>query len=104
MSPRKLPPHVEAWTDRLGKPRVYFRRGKGARIPLPGPIGSPEFEAAYADALAGTIAAKREARAPAAPGTLGALIVSYYKSAEYLALRETSKAGYRSRVEALRET
>lgn len=103
MSKRKLPPHVEVWADRHGKRRVYFRRGKGARVPLPEMIGSPEFEAAYADALAGAVAAKRDVRAPAAPGTLGGLIVSYYKSPEFSALRETSKAGYRSRVEAIRE-
>jgi integrase len=103
MSPRKLPPHVEVWTDRHGKLRVYFRRGKGQRVPLPEPIGSPEFEAAYAEALAGAVAAKRDVRAPATPGTIGGLIVSYYKSAEFVALRETSKAGYRSRVEAIRE-
>jgi integrase len=103
MSPRKLPPHVEIWTDRHGKLRIYFRRNKGPRIALPEPIGSPEFEAAYADALAGAVAAKRDVRAPATPGTIGGLIVSYYKSAEFAALRETSKVGYRSRIEAIRE-
>ena len=33
--PRKLPPFVERWRDRHGKMRHYFRKGKGARFPLP---------------------------------------------------------------------
>jgi hypothetical protein len=32
-------------------PRIYFRRKGYALIPLPGPIGSPEFKLAYAAAL-----------------------------------------------------
>lgn len=46
--------------------------------------------------------AKREKRAPDAPGTIGALCISYFKSPEFIALRDTSKAGYRSRIEAIR--
>ena len=36
------------------------------------------------------------------PGTLAALVASYMKSAEYIGLRQTTKAGYISRLEALR--
>lgn len=49
--PRKLPPFVECWRDRHGKPRVYFRRDKGPRVPLPGPVGSETFLTAYQEAL-----------------------------------------------------
>jgi enterobacteria phage integrase len=45
--PRGLPPFAENWRDRHGKPRIYFRRGKGSRIPLPDKIGSHEYIAAY---------------------------------------------------------
>jgi integrase len=100
--PRRLPPFVERWRDRHGKIRVYFRKGRGARIRLPGPIGSQEFVAAYQAALAGTLAPSREGRVRNAPGTIGALIVSYMKSADYIRLRETTKKGYKSRIEALR--
>lgn len=99
--PRRLPPFVERWRDRHGKIRVYFRKGKGVRIALPGPIGSEEFTAAYQAALAG-LAPSREVRVRNGPGTIGALIVSYMKSAEYIGLRDTTKAGYASRIEALR--
>lgn len=33
--PRKRPPFVELWRDRHGKVRVYFRKDKGPRLPLP---------------------------------------------------------------------
>ena len=99
--PRRLPPFVERWRDRHGKVRVYFRRGRGARIALPGSIGSEEFTAAYQAAISGTLAPSREGRVRNAPGTIGALVVSYMKSANYIGLRETTKKGYASRIEAL---
>jgi hypothetical protein len=99
--PRKLPPYVECWRDRHGKPRVYFRRGKGPRVALPGPIGSDEFNAAYHAALSGVLGPVRERHIRNARGTIGALIDSYKKSAEYIALRETTKAGYASRLETI---
>src|SRR5262249_19692465 len=100
--PRKLPPFVECWRDRHKKVRVYFRKGKGPRIPLPGHIGSNDFNAAYQGALAGQIAGKRERREPEKPGTIAALIRSYMRSAAYVGLRNTTKAGYSSRIEMLR--
>lgn len=102
MSPRKLPPHVEIWDDRHGKLRIYFRRGKGKRVALPNDVNSDEFREAYAAALAGNVAARREKRETAGPGTVGALILSYQQSAGYIELRETTKKGYQSRIKALR--
>ena len=55
---RKTPRFVEVWRDRHGKILVYFRKGKGIRIPLPSSIGSDEFNAAYEAALTGQIAAQ----------------------------------------------
>jgi len=100
--PRKLPPFVERWADRHGKPRVYYRKGKGPRIALPISIGSEEFGAAYQAALSGRAVSKREHRTQDAPGTIGALVASYLRSAAYLGLRKTTKTGYASRVETLR--
>jgi len=42
--------HVDRFIDRHGKPRCYFRAGRGPRIRLPGEPGSAEFLAAYATA------------------------------------------------------
>ena len=36
------------------------------------------------------------------PGTIGALVVSYLRSPEYVELRDTTKKGYVSRIEAIR--
>jgi integrase len=102
LMPRKLPPFVECWRDRHKKVRVYFRRGKGPRFPLPEHIGSEKFNLAYQRALAGQIEAQRERRTPDKPGTIAALIRSYLRSAAYLVLRATTKAGYSSRIETLR--
>jgi enterobacteria phage integrase len=100
--PRKLPPFVECWRDRHGKLRVYFRKGKGARIALPTSIGSDEFNSAYQAALSGQLAPARQRHASPLPGTIAALIVSYMRTTAYIGLRATTKAGYASRIEALR--
>jgi enterobacteria phage integrase len=100
--PRRLPPFIECWRDRHGKIRVYFRRARGHRIPLPTTIGSDEFNAAYQAALAGELTRDYARDTRAAPGTIGALIVSYMRSAAYLGLRKTTKIGYGWRIEMLR--
>lgn len=100
--PRKLPPFVECWRDRHGKVRVYFRQKKGPRIPLPVAIGSDDFNAEYQAALSDQIATLRERRQSYKPHTIAALITSYMRNAAYLSLRQTTKAGYASRIEVLR--
>jgi integrase len=100
--PRKRPPFVELWRDRHGKVRVYFRKDRGPRIPLPDAIGSDEFNAAYQAALLGQPAPIRDRFVRAAPGTIAALVASYMKSARYFGLRATTKIGYGSRIEVLR--
>src|SRR6516164_7236201 len=94
----RLPPYVEL--NRVGNRKYYyFRVGKGARIRLPDDIHSEEFRAAYAAAMAG------EAEKPkkGAPGTIGALIDSYEKSAGFVRLKETSKPGYTNRLMQIRK-
>ena len=101
--PRKLPPHCERFHDRHGKLRVYFRRGKGARVALPTAIGTPEFEEAYKAALLGEDTPSTKSKGRVTPGTIGALVASYLRSAAFSGLRATTKEGYRSRIEAIRE-
>ena len=98
---RKLPPFVETWNDRHGKRRFYFRRGKGRRVALPADVGSPEFDEAYRKALAGELPPKPLPKAPAAPGSIAALIVAYRQSSGYICLRATTKKGYTSRLSVL---
>jgi enterobacteria phage integrase len=99
---RKLPPFVECWRDRHGKLRVYYRKGRGRRIPLPAAIGSDEFDVAYRAALAGELALGRERHVTPASRTIAALIISYMRSVAYLGLRQTTKVGYAAGMETLR--
>jgi integrase len=86
--------------------RHYFRKRGMSTIPLPGRPGSEEFMAAYAMALAGmSEAAKQEIGASrTAPGTIDALIVSYYKSDEWRhGLEEETRKTRRRIIEKFRE-
>ena len=51
---RRPPKFVQGFLDRHGNPRFYFRRAGFKRVPLPGLPWSPEFMAAYENALAGS--------------------------------------------------
>jgi integrase len=103
MAGRRLPRYVYEEDDRHGKRRVYFRRDKKSpRIALPLDIRSREFGLAYAQALSGNISVFPSKREAIAPNTIGALILSYQKSASYIELRDTTKRGYQTRLEAIR--
>ena len=53
-SPMRHPPKfVQAFKDRNGKPRFYFRRAGFKSVPLPGLPWSPQFMEAYEAALSG---------------------------------------------------
>ena len=49
----KMPRFTQAFIDRHGNARFYFRRTGFKRAPLPGLPWSPEFMAAYEAAMAG---------------------------------------------------
>jgi integrase/recombinase XerD len=74
--------YVNAFRDRHDKVRHYFRRPGCKSVPLPGLPGSAEFMEAYQAALANAprveIGASRTM-----PGTISALVVAYYNSAEF---------------------
>ena len=92
-------PYVQALTDRHGHPRHYFRRPAYPRVTLPGAVGSPEFMEAYQAALSGQEAPKPTREAP---GSFGALVVAYYRSAEFKQLAAVTQATYRNVAERLR--
>jgi hypothetical protein len=93
--------HIEQWTDRHGKPRCYFRRGHGKRIPLPGSPGSPEFMMAYQRALEASASEPSPQRHRGAPGTFDRLVEEYYLSTDYLSIRQDSQRDYKYLIEAL---
>jgi enterobacteria phage integrase len=97
---RGLPPYCNRYRDRHGRMRVYFRRKGCPSVPLPEDVSSDEFWEAYAKALR----AKPDKPLLVKPdGTMAALIASYLQSPEFVAVRETTKAGYCSRIEAIRK-
>lgn len=98
--PRAKLKHVQQFIDRRGKLRFYFRKPGFPRVPLPGPYGSPDFLAAYqraAEGLPEIIGAKRTV-----PGSMNALIVSYYESNAFKSLKPLTARTYRNILERFR--
>lgn len=92
---------VQAFTDRHGKKRHYYRRPGVKKVALPGEPGSKEFMDAYHACEAG--APKREIGADrVVPKSFAALVVSYYKSTAFKTLKPNTQAVYRNIIERLR--
>src|SRR2546430_1072627 len=86
-----------------GRVRYYFRRRGSKAIPLPGLPGSEEFMAAYSAALAGLPDQHVEGGASRTlPGTINALVVSYYKSNEWHALAADTQKNRRRVIDHFR--
>ena len=92
--------HVDRFVDRHGRPRHYFRKGKGRRKLLPGRPGSEEFMAAYQAALAGEEHAKIK-RQRGELGTFDRLVQDYYASPGYLRMADTTRRTYQLVIERL---
>lgn len=75
---RKHPKHVQAFIDRNGCARYYFRKPGLKRVPLPGLPWSPEFMESYEAALNPDWQQPRIGASRTKPGTVNAVIVSYY--------------------------
>lgn len=93
-------PYLSSFRDAYGKIRWRFRRGRKT-ISLRGQPGEPAFEAAYQAAVEGRPVRKTVARHPGAvvPKSLRAAWLIVVKSAEWKALRETSKEQQRNVAE-----
>lgn len=99
--------NVQAFTDRHGRRRHYYRRRGLKRVPLPGDPGTAEFMAAYAAAKAQDPAASEAARLAAAearvqPRSVNALIIAYYRSQDFLDLKPTTQKNYRNILDRFR--
>jgi hypothetical protein len=99
--------YVQAFVDRHGRVRHYFRRKGYALAALPGHPGSDEFMTAYRLALAGAPlpvqpkAAVAERKSP--PGSVNAVVVAFFQSPQFTALRPITQAKYRYVLGLLRE-
>src|SRR5690348_12139482 len=94
---RRLPKYVQAFNDRHGKPRYYFRRPGFARVRLPGSPWSPEFMVVYENALANQPAQVACDRTK--PGSIRALAVSYFNSTSFKSMRQNSQYVRRKVIE-----
>jgi integrase len=95
---RRPPKYVNGFVDRHGRPR-YFRRAGFKKVPLPGLPWSPEFMAAYEEALAGQPAPVGAERT--IPGTLRALAVSYFASPPFQTAKPSTRYTYRNVIDRL---
>jgi hypothetical protein len=77
---------VQAFVDRHGRARHYFRRRGRKQIPLPGLPGSDEFMAAYQAAVAAMPKPMEIGAGNTKPGTINALVVAYYGTAGWTSL------------------
>lgn len=93
--------YVQSFKDRHGRARHYYRRAGFKRIALPGDVGSKAFMDAYARAEAR--ADQGLSPAPAIqPRSINALIIEYYRSADFRELRASTKIGYRNMLDRFR--
>ena len=110
---RRLPKYVQAFVDRHGRPRHYFRRG-AFRITLLGLPFSTEFMMLHAKAMAASALAISEAagkkvarhvkvakRDAPKSGSLTALIGEYRASSDYTGLAVSTAKNYRRLLDAL---
>lgn len=97
---QKPPKYCQGFEDRHGKVRWYYRRPGFARTPLPGLPWTPRFMAAYEAAESGK--PLDIGQHLTTPGTLNALIVSFYRSSDYTGLSQSTKATYRGIIERFR--
>jgi integrase len=97
----KRPRFTHGYIDRHGKPRWYLRRRGFKSVPLPGLPWSPDFMAAYEAALAGQPRTEIAASTTKL-GSMSALIVKFYRSAEWAGLAGSTQTTYRGILERFR--
>lgn len=95
--------YMNAFRDRHGRLRHYFRRPGCEAVALPGLPGSVEFMEAYQVALAGEAARRIEIGASRTkPGTIAALTVAYFNSLAFHDLAPETKRTRRNILERFR--
>ena len=100
---KRPPKYVKGYIDRYGKPRFYFRRRGFKEVALPGLPWSPEFMAAYEQALGGQ--PPQATCGKIRPGTMRALAVGYFNSLAFRSMKPITQSVYRNIIERFcRET
>jgi integrase len=98
----KLPPHINGFVDRYGRARYYVRRPGHKNVRLPGLPWSPEFMAAYAEAVEGQQPIKIGVkRSPV--GSVAATVGLYLGSTAFANLAAETQRNRRNILERFRE-
>jgi integrase len=93
---------VNAFIDRHGKLRYYFRRPGSRSVKLPGLPGSIEFMDAYQAALA-TVAPPPPSPKHVLCGSLADVTAGYFRSAAFANLSQSSQRHYRTALKPVLE-
>lgn len=88
--PRPRKPFLHKEISRHGKTTWYVRVGRGARIRIRAEFGTPEFEQAYAAAVAGEQIPPADLRKPGA-GTIAWAVNMYRKSTDWTSLSAATR-------------
>jgi len=102
MKIRKYPKGVSEFTDRHGKVRIRGRRAGWPIYYFKQVPGSPEFTLEVMNWQAGAIKRPEVGAERVRPGSMSALIVRYYRSAEFTTLKKSTQATYRGIIERFR--
>ncbi|MEN3176398.1 tyrosine-type recombinase/integrase [Gluconobacter sp. OJA] len=94
-------PYIQRFKDRHGKVRYYFRKKGQKSIPLPD-LRDPAFIAAYQAAASGAEPRGLDAAKVTRTGSLRDVIESWYVTAHFKTLEESTKAVYRRLLERMR--
>lgn len=95
-------PHVSTFRDRHGTLRYRYRKVGHRTVYLHGVPGSPQFAAEYEAATSGVTTKIEIGASRTVPGSINALAVSIYGSAEWAQLSRSTQATYRGIIERLR--
>ncbi len=100
--PRKQPfPYIER-DPKGGETYYYLRRPGFPRVRIPGPYGGLEFRRAYDEALMQRAPSSPIGATRTVPGSMSALIVSFYRSARFQNLKASTATVYRNILEKFR--
>lgn len=102
MKHRKQYPGASPYTDRHGRRRWRFRKG-GFAAELGTDYGSDDFQRRYEAALEGHRTRGLVGVERTRPGSVSALVASYYRSPDFLGLSDSTKRTYRGVIERFRQ-
>jgi len=94
-------PNVQAFKDRHGKRRHYYRRRGHKPVRIEGEPGTALFAQSYQAAVAASKPSNAEPHE--GPRSMGALIAEYYRSLDFARLKPTTQRGHKGLLQAFRK-